>query len=158
MLEWQPRSVRSDIFYRPGVAEPVLQTPLSLIYSFIDSLTPILLIFKISQTVRDRELTCHMTHFIFHVSHVRFQVSGITCQVSHITCNSQTVIARELKCWENFHLLPPVMCPMSLLTCYVSYVRYNMSNVTCHMSCVIYLFFYLKKKTREEEKLRKWWS
>ena len=73
--------------------------------------------------------TCHM--------------SCVTCQVSHVTSYSQTIRARELKCWEKFHLLPRIMCHMLCVTCHMSCVTCHMSCVTCHMSHVKYIYIYI---------------
>ena len=63
---------------------------------------------------------------------VTCQVSGVAGQLSDVTSNSKTVTARENKFWEKVHLLPPV-------TCHVSHVTCCMSNVP------FYLFFSLDK-------------
>ena len=49
---------------------------------------------------------------------------------------NQTVIARELKCWENVHPPPRVTCQVSGVMCQVSNVRCHVSHVMCHVSCV----------------------
>ena len=43
--------------------------------------------------------------------------------------NSQTVWAKELKFWHNVHLQSCVKCHISLGTCAMSYVRYQMPEV-----------------------------
>ena len=50
----------------------------------------------------------------------------------------QTIRARELKFFENFHHPQHVMCHMLHVTCYMSHVMCRMSCVTC------YIFFFYK--------------
>ena len=92
------------MFYRPGVARAVLQTPLSLIHSF---------------------------------SQPSFSSKSSKC------LHSKTVIAMELKFWENVHRTLCVTCHVShitchvpLVTCHLSHVTFRVSHVTCHVSAV----------------------
>ena len=64
---------------------------------------------------------CHVTHVIYQVSHVRCNMSGVLCQLSYVTSNSQTIRTRGLTFWERVHLLPPVICHVSSVTCHVSH-------------------------------------
>ena len=52
--------------------------------------------------------------------------------------NSQTVKARDLKFWKKVHLLPPVMCHVSHVTCEMPCVTYHMSHVFIYS----FIFFY----------------
>ena len=82
-------STRNQLFNRPGVTGAVLQTPLSLIISFIESyFSSKSSEYHKLQTIRARELqfermltpqhvTCHMSHAPCYVSHV-------TCHLLHV--------------------------------------------------------------------------
>ena len=72
-------------------------------------------------------VTCHMSHFSFYVSRVPWHHK------------LQTVRARDLTFWDNFHHPLCVMCHMSSITCNMSFVPCHMSHVICHpMSHVTY--------------------
>ena len=66
--------------------------------------------------------------------------------------NYQSVRARELKFWENFHPTLCVMCHISHVTCHMSPVICHLSRVTCHLSHVtcyvsaFLIYFFLIKK------------
>ena len=82
-----------EMLNRPGVAEAVLQTPLSLIDSFTQSgiLFSKSSKYHKSQTIKARELkfweNVHpWQHVTFHVSHVTCHMLHVTCHLSHVTC------------------------------------------------------------------------
>ena len=82
---------------------------------------------------------CHLSCVMFYESHVTSHVSQVTCYESRVRCHmsslkhlhSQIVWARELKLWQNVHLIQPVPY-------YVSCFTNHMSQVTFHMSHVIF--------------------
>ena len=84
--------------------------------------------------------TCHTSGVWCQVSGFTRQVSGVMCQRG-IPCivfkhlHSQTVKARELKCWEKDHLYPPVTC--------------NVSHVTCHAFWHNFIWWRNRKETKK---------
>ena len=56
--------------------------------------------------------------------------------MSHVTCNSQA-IRHKLKFGEKVHLLPPVMCHLSLIMCHVSHVIFLLSLFDNVMKLVV---------------------
>ena len=82
------KSTMIDVFNRPGVAGAILQPPLWLIHSFIESLS--YLSSKSSrhhksQTVRAKNLT--FWEYVHPPPCVTCQMSGTRCQVSGVTCH-----------------------------------------------------------------------
>ena len=62
---------------------------------------------------------------------------------------SQSIRARDLNFWHNFHHLSCVMCHVShvmchmlCVTCHLSYVTCHMSPVTCHIYVYINIYIY----------------
>ena len=77
------------IFNRPGVAGAVLQTPLLLIHTFINSsFSSKPSKYHYTQSIRAKELK--FWENFHHVSHVRCQVSGVRCLVSYISFFGQS--------------------------------------------------------------------
>ena len=77
-------STRNQLFNKPGVAGAVLQTPLSLINSFIESsFSSKSLEYHKLQTIRARELQFERVltpqHFTCHMSHVTCPMLCVTC-------------------------------------------------------------------------------
>ena len=125
-LHLQPHGTIWSIINRPCVAGAVLQTPWSLIHSFIQS---VILSFRIFKTPSHQNHKSYGPVILTQYSSplcVRdtCDISCVTGHVSHVTSNFQTVRARELifrRRFTSLHLSPVI--------CY-------MSHVTCHMSCV----------------------
>ena len=75
------------------------------------------------------------------------------CKIYSTKLHSQTIIARELKLWNNVHLPPCVLCHMTSVTCHISHAMCQMSHFKCNNFFSYFLFLWTKWWSRSVEVL-----
>ena len=128
---WKGFEPLKTLFNRPGVAGAVLQTPPSLIDSFIHSLSdPLWKYLQKIITPKPFELGTWNFDTMFTIPYV----SCVTCHVLCVTCHVSRVTCKNWKCFRK--VLELADCHPHCGMCHVSCVMYHVSCVMCHVSCV----------------------